>query len=164
MSAHHRRDIEVVADATTLEKVKKRVTAGQPGYGEFTFDADEGAYMPGGEGSAPTPLTYFVSGVALCLLSHVTEIAAKVKVTLEDPRVSVRASFHEEGSVLRGDKTGACDGFEITVNAGCEDHRRAEEIVHMAQSVCFALDALTRAIPLSVQTDIRAPGDDSRSP
>jgi hypothetical protein len=59
------RPITVVATATSLEGWKKQVVAGQPGFGEFTFYADEGAYMPGGEGSAPTPLTYFTAGVAL---------------------------------------------------------------------------------------------------
>jgi hypothetical protein len=59
------RDIRVVAEATSIEKWRKQVVAGQPGYGEFAFIADEGAYMPGGEGTAPTPLTYFTAGIAL---------------------------------------------------------------------------------------------------
>jgi hypothetical protein len=60
------REIKVTAEATSLEKWKKQVTAGQPETGTlFTFTSDEGNYMPGGEGTAPTPLTYFVSGMAL---------------------------------------------------------------------------------------------------
>ena len=59
------RNIEVIAEATTIQGWKKQVIAGQKGEKHFTFMADEGSYMPGGEGSAPTPLTYFVSGVAL---------------------------------------------------------------------------------------------------
>jgi hypothetical protein len=59
------RDIRVVAEATSIEKWRKQVVAGQPGYGEFAFIADEGAYIPGGEGTAPTPLTYFTAGIAL---------------------------------------------------------------------------------------------------
>lgn len=59
------RPIQVIAEATSLEKWRKQVVAGQPGFGEFTFIADEGSYMPGGEGTAPTPLTYFTAGVAL---------------------------------------------------------------------------------------------------
>ena len=62
---HHQRNIEVIAEATTLHKWKKQVVAGQRGAEQFTFVADEGTYMPGGEGTAPSPLTYFVSGVAL---------------------------------------------------------------------------------------------------
>jgi len=64
-SANHTRRIEVIAEATTLDGWKKRVVAGQKGEKQFTFLSDEGSYMPGGEGTAPTPLTYFVSGVAL---------------------------------------------------------------------------------------------------
>ena len=61
----HFRKIEVIAEATTIQKWKKQVVAGQRGQLQFTFLSDEGSYMPGGESSAPTPLTYFVSGVAL---------------------------------------------------------------------------------------------------
>ena len=59
------RPIEVIAEASTIEGWRKQVVAGQPGFGEFTFTADEGSYMPGGEGTAPTPLTYFTAGIAL---------------------------------------------------------------------------------------------------
>lgn len=61
----HLRKIEVLAEARTVEKWRKQVIAGQRGEKRFTFYADEGSYMPGGEGTAPTPLTYFVAGVAL---------------------------------------------------------------------------------------------------
>ena len=63
--AKHTRRIEVIAEATTHDGWKKQVIAGQKGEKQFTFLSDEGSYMPGGEGTAPTPLTYFVSGVAL---------------------------------------------------------------------------------------------------
>ena len=60
------RDIQVVAKASSIEKWRKQVVAGQPETGSaFAFISDEGSYMLGGEGTAPTPLTYFVSGMAL---------------------------------------------------------------------------------------------------
>jgi hypothetical protein len=60
------RDIAVVAEARSIEKWRKQVLAGQPETGQvFALISDEGSYMPGGEGTAPTPLTYFVSGMAL---------------------------------------------------------------------------------------------------
>ena len=60
------REIRVVATASSLEKWRKQVIAGQPETGRtYAFISDEGNYMPGGEGTAPTPLTYFVSGMAL---------------------------------------------------------------------------------------------------
>ncbi|HEX9837768.1 MAG TPA: hypothetical protein VGA72_00400 [Anaerolineales bacterium] len=63
--AKHVRQIEVFAEAITIKQWKKQVVAGQRGQKQFTFLSDEGSYMPGGEGTAPTPLTYFVAGVAL---------------------------------------------------------------------------------------------------
>lgn len=60
------REIRVRAEASSLEKWRKQVIAGQPETGRsYAFISDEGNYMPGGEGTAPTPLTYFVSGMAL---------------------------------------------------------------------------------------------------
>ncbi len=60
------REIRVSAEASSLEKWRKQVIAGQPETGRaYALISDEGSYMPGGEGTAPTPLTYFVSGMAL---------------------------------------------------------------------------------------------------
>lgn len=60
------RDIEVRAEASSIEKWRKQVLAGQPETGRmYAFISDEGSYMPGGEGTAPTPLSYFVAGMAL---------------------------------------------------------------------------------------------------
>ena len=59
------RQFEVFAEATSIEGWRKQVIAGQPDAGRFAFISDEGSYMPGGEGTAPTPLTYFVAGIAL---------------------------------------------------------------------------------------------------
>ena len=60
------RGITVTAEASSIEKWRKQVIAGQPETGRYyALVSDEGNYMPGGEGTAPTPLTYFVSGMAL---------------------------------------------------------------------------------------------------
>lgn len=63
--AHGERHIEVLAEARTIEKARKQVIAGQPDAGMFALVSDEGDYLPEGEGTAPTPLSYFVAGVAL---------------------------------------------------------------------------------------------------
>ena len=60
------RTIKVSAEASSLDNWRNQVIAGQPETGRaYAFISDEGSYMPGGEGTAPTPLTYFVSGMAL---------------------------------------------------------------------------------------------------
>lgn len=62
---HGTRRIEVFAEARGIERARKQVIAGQPDAGMFALVSDEGDYLPEGEGTAPTPLTYFVAGVAL---------------------------------------------------------------------------------------------------
>ena len=59
------RNIEVMAEASSIEKWRKQVIAGQRDGPRFAFLSGEGTYMPGGEGTAPTPLTYYVAGMAL---------------------------------------------------------------------------------------------------
>lgn len=59
------RHIEVFAEAKPIENWRAQVIAGQPDAGRFAFISDEGQYLPGGEGTAPTPLSYFVAGMAL---------------------------------------------------------------------------------------------------
>ncbi len=59
------RRIQVFAEASSIENWRKQVIAGQPDAGRFAFISDEGEYLPGGEGTAPTPLSYFVAGMAL---------------------------------------------------------------------------------------------------
>jgi hypothetical protein len=59
------RQVEVSAEVSSIGGYRKVAIAGQPGVGPFAFVADEGGYMPGGEGTAPTPLSYFVAGVGL---------------------------------------------------------------------------------------------------
>ena len=59
------RDIKIFAEVSSIESWRKQVIAGESDTGRFAFFSDEGDYMPGGEGTAPTPLTYFVVSVAL---------------------------------------------------------------------------------------------------
>ena len=145
------RDIMVTAEASSIEKWRKQVIAGQPETGRFyAFIADEGSYMPGGEGTAPTPLTYFVSGMALCLISHISQVAKKRKLTIKDERVKVTAHFHEQGSVLRGDAEGFCDAFEIEIMIESDEAPEAiAELVRLSHAMCFTEKALSGSTPIS---------------
>jgi hypothetical protein len=63
----------------------------------------------------------------------------------------VTASFHEEGSVLRGDKHGSCEGFEIEV--AMESDEPAEtirEMLRLAHAMCFTEAALTQVNRIEV--------------
>ncbi len=78
----------------------------------YTLVSDEGAHL-GGEGSAPTPLTYFVAGVAFCVLTQLSRCARDLKVPIEQAQAKVTARFRRTGSVLQGTARGECTGFEI---------------------------------------------------
>ena len=146
------RDIVVTAKASSIEKCRKQVVSGQPETGrEFAFISDEGSYIPGGEGSAPSPLTYFVSGMALCLISHITQVANKKKLAIHNERVHVTAHFHEEGSVLRGDAEGYCDRFEIQMALDSDENEaEIKQLVQLAHRLCFAEKAVVGTVPISI--------------
>lgn len=67
--------------------------------------------------------------------------------------VKVVASFHEQGSVLRGDAEGFCDGFEIEIQIESnESETEIRELVRMARQMCFTEKALLFPTPISVKT------------
>jgi uncharacterized OsmC-like protein len=137
------RPIEVSAAATTIRGWRKEAIAGQADTAGFAIISDEGAYLPGGEGTAPTPLTYFVAGAALCLLSQVTQVSKMKKIAIRDEQVKARVHFHEEGSVLAGTKQGFCDSWELELSLA-SDHPAEEirELYRLAHRMCFAEAAL----------------------
>lgn len=150
------RDIVVTAQATSIEKWRKQVVAGQPETGSsFAFISDEGSYMPGGEGTAPSPLTYFVSGIAMCLISHVTQVALKKKLAIRNEKVNVTAHFHEKGSVLRGDAKGFCDSFEFVISLDSdEDLKEIRELIRLSHELCFAEKAVIGISPIHMSQSL----------
>lgn len=61
--AHSGRQIEITVHAKNLERMKKEAAIQMKDGRSFTISADEGEHL-GGEGSAPSPLGYFVASVA----------------------------------------------------------------------------------------------------
>jgi uncharacterized OsmC-like protein len=149
---HGTRQIEVFAEATTISGWRKQAIAGQPDAGRFAFVADEGEYMPGGEGTAPTPLSYFVAGLALCILSQVSNIALRKKLTIRNERVNVLASFRESGSILNGTKNGEALSFAIELSMESDEPEdQVKGLMQMAHRMCFAEDSLVRAMDLKIR-------------
>jgi uncharacterized OsmC-like protein len=154
---HGERNIEVFAEATTIEGWCKQAKAGQKDTRVFTFVADEGEYMPGGEGTAPTPLTYFVAGMALCVLSQVSNIAQRKKLSIRNEKVLVTAHFLESGSILRGDKNGEAQNFEIEMSMESdEDEELIKQMMQMAHRMCFAEDTLSKVVPIKFSHKLNA--------
>jgi len=61
----------------------------------------------------------------------------------------VTASFHEEGSVLKGDKRGSCDGFEIEFSVESDEPPETiREMIRLAHEMCFTEAALTNTVQI----------------
>lgn len=149
---HGIRQVEVFAEATTISGWRKQAIAGQPDAGRFAFVADEGEYMPGGEGTAPTPLSYFVAGLAMCILSQVSNIAFRKKLIIRNEKVNVLARFKESGSILNGTKNGEALSFAIELSMDSDEPEdQIKGLMQLAHRMCFAEDSLVRAMGLEIK-------------
>jgi organic hydroperoxide reductase OsmC/OhrA len=79
----------------------------------------------------------------------VSQAAAKLKLKLDEERVSIVARFEEEGSVLAGTKTGRCLGFDIQLSINSTE---PEEVIsglfRQAHATCYTEKALTGSVEL----------------
>lgn len=74
------------------------------------------------------------------------------KLKISNERVKVIAHFHEEGSVLRGDKRGAVDGFEIELSLDTEETDDViQEVLELTHRMCFTEAAITQAVKVSTK-------------
>jgi hypothetical protein len=82
----------------------------------------------------------------------VSQVAAKKKLAIRNERVRVIAHFHEQGSVLRGDAEGFCDGFEIEILLDSEEPLEAiQNLIRLARRMCFTEKALSGGVSLAVR-------------
>ena len=84
-----------------------------------------------------------------------SQVATKKKLHITNEKVVVTAHFHEQGSVLKGDAEGFCDGFEIEILLESnEPAERLETLISLARRMCFTEKALTGSIPVKVTQTI----------
>ncbi len=80
-----------------------------------------------------------------------SQVAAKRKIELRNERVKVTGRFHEQGSVLRGDAEGFCDGFDVEIQLESDaPEQEIAELVRLARQMCFTEKALAGITPISV--------------
>jgi len=76
-------------------------------------------------------------------------------LSIRNDRVTVTAHFHEQGSVLRGDAEGFCDGFEVEISLESdESSEKIAELIRLARRMCFTEKALMGSVPVSVTQTI----------
>lgn len=80
-----------------------------------------------------------------------SQVATKRKISIHNERVNVTAHFHEQGSVLRGDAEGFCDGFEIEILIESdEEPQKIADLVRISRKMCFTEKALMGTVPVTV--------------
>jgi len=76
-------------------------------------------------------------------------------MSIRNDRVTVTAHFHEQGSVLRGDAEGFCDGFEVEISLESDEvPEKIAELIRLARRMCFTEKALMGSVPVSVTQTI----------
>ncbi len=79
-----------------------------------------------------------------------SQVAAKKKLSITDERVKVTARFKEQGSVLRGDSEGTCEGFEVELALESDEPQpEIAELIRLAHRMCFTEAALTGNVPVA---------------
>ena len=64
----------------------------------------------------------------------------------------VTAFFHEQGSVLKGDAEGFCDGFEVEIRLdGKEPPEVLTHLIALARQMCFTEKALINSTSVKVK-------------
>ncbi|MCX6055368.1 MAG: OsmC family protein [Chloroflexi bacterium] len=81
-----------------------------------------------------------------------SQVATKKRLSIRNEKIQVNGHFHEQGSVLKGDAEGFCDGFEITISLDSEeDPQKIQELIRLARQMCFTEKALANNTPVRVK-------------
>jgi uncharacterized OsmC-like protein len=111
----------------------------------FHLPTDEGKII-GGDGTAPYPLAYFVSGLTGCLTTHLRSFSERLNIPLR--HVSVNTSCHWEARQV-GDAIyeSAPIAFTIDVDMG-DDLSEADQrrLLDAARKGCFVEQSLKPGI------------------
>ncbi|MDX9850915.1 MAG: hypothetical protein RBT01_10440 [Anaerolineaceae bacterium] len=84
-----------------------------------------------------------------------SQVATKRKIAIRNERVNVTAHFHEQGSVLKGDAEGFCDGFKIEILIESdEDPQKIADLVRISRRMCFTEKALMGTVPVKVSQQL----------
>ena len=124
---------------------------------QYEVFADEGPHL-GGDNTAPRPLTYFLLSVGFCALTQLHRYSDMMKVTLKDPKVTVRSGFRTDGSVLKGTVKASTVDFEVEFDVESDDPPdRVAACIRAAEAGCFVMQAVTQ--PTEVTRTVRLNGE-----
>lgn len=136
-----RRPLTIRASVEVVESHRKRARVGS-----FTVESDEGAIV-GGDGTAPTPLSYFVSSIGFAVLTDLVRAFAVRGVPVTDLRLDIEADF-PLGAKYGGEEIGV-EASEVrwTVDIASPAPRDAiDEAIAWAERYCHAVHTLRRPV------------------
>lgn len=147
-------DAHVNVEAMPQGKHLKKATifSNVPSGGTWEIISDEGKPV-GGRGSAPSPIMYFATGAAFCMMSHVEMLAKQLDIEVK-ARLEQKAAFTTTlnfGGIDPKDVFGK--GVKFTVNLILEsrepDDKMEEFVAHCIQA-CMSLQTVMQAVPAEV--------------
>lgn len=153
-------EVNVIAESERGMRKKALVEPNLPSWGTFELICDEGLAL-GGEDTAPPPLGYLASGIAFCLLTHLSSYIRAKKLVVNNVRVEQRMLFStslvtdaEKSADLRGN----CDGLETYVLIDSPEPReKIQALIEVSESACMALQSIVNQVPQS--TKVRLNGE-----
>ncbi len=151
-------DLDVVAESMLEGALLKRarVSTNVPGWGVFEIISDEGV-TGGGFDSAPSPLMYFSVGVVFCLMTHITILARRQNLKIDNMRVEQRAryatslSIEDSGRDDVDNVAAGADFFETHVFIDSpEPLDKLKSFIRAAENACIAGQTVQKATPKEV--------------
>ncbi|MDA7430443.1 OsmC family protein [Primorskyibacter aestuariivivens] len=139
-------NVHFSAEGVCVGKLRNEVslTAHEPFQVQRMLATDEGKFQ-GGEDTAPTPLEFFLTGLVGCLMTQIRVFAKRLKVDVEDVKVTCRARWEAHPDPV-GPYQGKPVGFEIDVDVTSgADPARVSELVGAARRGCFVEQTLSQA-------------------
>jgi hypothetical protein len=74
---------------------------------------------------------------------------------MHNENVFVTGKFHEQGSVLKGDAEGFCDGFEVLITLDSDaPQAELEDLICIARRMCFTEKTLAGEVEVLVTQKI----------
>jgi uncharacterized OsmC-like protein len=137
-----RRPLTIKASIEVLESHRKLARVGA-----FEVLSDEGAIV-GGDGTAPTPLSLFVSAVGFAVLTDLVRAFAVRDVAVQDLRLEIEADF-PLGAKYGGEDVGV-EASEVRWTVDIRSAAPREEIdaaIAWAERFCHAVHSLRRPVP-----------------
>ena len=139
-----RRPLTIRSELQVVENQRKTARVGA-----FVIESDEGAIV-GGEGTAPTPLSLFISAVGFAVLTDLVRAFALHDLGVSDLRLEIEADFPLGAKY--GDEPIGVEASEVryTVHVRSDAEREAvEAAIEWAERYCHAVQSLRQPVPVT---------------